>query len=103
MIRVEHWDAKKDGAFSEKALRKKLEKLGYAVSRYIYPPRTFFPDHTHPIDKMDAVVSGRFRMTTKEGFVILEAGDLLAVPRGTVHSAEVVGDESVLSLDATKR
>ena len=34
--------------------------------------------------------------------VILKTGDALAVPRGVVHSAEVVGDESVVSLDAVK-
>ncbi len=32
--------------------------------------------------------------------VILEAGDCLAVPKGTLHSAEVVGDTPVVSLDA---
>lgn len=99
---VEKWDPKRDGKFSEEALRKKLEKRGYQVSRYIYPPGTTFPDHTHTIDKIDAVVSGRFRMKTKEIDVVLESGDSLAVPRGTVHCAEVVGDESVISLDATK-
>ena len=33
---------------------------------------------------------------------VLEAGNCLAVPRGAVHSAEVVGDEPVVSLDATR-
>jgi mannose-6-phosphate isomerase-like protein (cupin superfamily) len=42
-------------------------------------------------------------MTTPEGEVVLEAGDVLAVPRGTVHSAEVVGEVPVVSLDATRR
>ena len=34
--------------------------------------------------------------------VILTAGDTLAVPRGVVHRAEVVGAEAVVSLDAVK-
>ncbi len=42
---------------------------------------------------MDAVVSGRFKMVMGGKQVILEAGDILAVPRGTVHLTEVVGDE----------
>jgi len=29
-------------------------------------------------------------------------GDALAVPAGTVHSAEVLGDEPVVSLDAVR-
>lgn len=97
---VEKWDPKKEGPFSEEALRKKLRKRGYQVSRYTYPPGTYFPGHTHEIDKIDGVVSGRFRMRMKGLDVILEAGDCLAVPRGTVHSAEVVGDEPVVSFDA---
>lgn len=90
------------GPFSEQSLREKLEQLGYHVSRYVYPPGTYFPDHKHEVDKIDAVVSGRFRMKMEGKEFLLEAGDSLAVPRGTIHSAEVVGDEPVVSLDATK-
>ncbi|MFQ5960809.1 MAG: cupin domain-containing protein [Candidatus Methylomirabilales bacterium] len=99
---VEKWNPDQDGPVSEKALRQKLEQQGYRVTRYVYPPGTSFPEHTHGIDKIDAVLSGRFRMIVKGQEVILEAGDCIAVPRGTVHSAEVVGDEPVVSLDATK-
>ena len=99
---IDHWNTEKDGTFSEAALRKKLERKGYDITRYVYSPGTHFPDHTHAIDKIDAVVSGRFRMTVRGQSVILEAGDCLAVPRGTLHSAEVMGSEPVVSLDATK-
>ena len=101
-ITVERWDEQRDGPLSEAALRRKLEARGYRVSRYVYPPGTAFPDHTHGIDKIDAVVSGRFRMTLQGGAAVLEAGDCLAVPRGAVHSAEVIGTEAVVSLDATR-
>ena len=99
---VEHWEEERDGPLTEGALRQKLERRGYRVSRYVYPPGTLFPDHAHGIDKIDGVLSGRFRMTMEEQEVILEAGDCLAVPRGAVHCAEVIGDEPVVSLDATK-
>lgn len=99
---VEHWDDEVDGPFSEAALRRKLEARGYSVSRYVYSPGTYFPDHTHGVDKIDGVVSGRFRMTMGGAALILEAGDCLAVPSGAVHSAEVVGDEPVVSLDAVR-
>jgi mannose-6-phosphate isomerase-like protein (cupin superfamily) len=102
MTDVERWDPARDGPFSEAALAVKLRARGYRVSRYVYPPGTTFPDHTHAIDKIDAVVSGRFRMTMGRRAVVLEAGDCLAVPRGAVHRAEVVGDEPVVSLDATR-
>ncbi len=101
-MKVERWDAERDGPPSEAVLRQKLEQRGYRVSRYVYPPGTYFPDHSHGVDKIDAVLSGRFRMKMGSDEVTLEAGDCLAVPRGVVHSAEVVGDEPVISLDATK-
>lgn len=101
-VTVERWDERRDGPLGEAALRAKLEARGYRVSRYVYSPGTVFPDHTHGIDKIDAVVSGRFRMTLQGDAAVLEAGDCLAVPRGAVHSAEVVGSEPVVSLDATR-
>ncbi len=97
---LERWDEERDGLPTEEALRVRLEALGYRASRYVYPPGTFFPEHTHPMDKIDAVVSGRFRMIVEGTEVVLEAGDCLAVPEGTSHSAEVVGGTPVVSLDA---
>ncbi len=100
--RIEQWDAERDGPLTESALRDRLEARGYHVSRYVYPPGTFFPEHSHDQDKIDAVLSGRFRMTMGDEEVILERGDNLEVPRGVMHSAEVIGDDPVVSLDATR-
>ena len=102
MPEVERWDEERDGPLDEKSMRHKLEARGYHVSRYVYPPGMHFPDHTHEVDKIDGVLAGRFRMAMGEMDVVLEAGDCLAVPRGVVHSAEVVGDEPVVSLDAVR-
>ena len=99
---VEGWDVERDGELTERALRDKLEARGYSVSRYTYPPGTYFPDHTHAADKIDAVLSGRFRLVLEGAEAVLEAGDCIEVPRGAVHSAEVVGDEPVVSLDAIR-
>lgn len=101
-MQVEHWHTQADGPLSEQALRQKLSDRGYRVSRYVYPPGTYFPDHSHPMDKIDAVIAGRFRMTMGDQSIVLEAGDCVFVPHGTMHSAEVVGDEPVISLDATR-
>jgi quercetin dioxygenase-like cupin family protein len=99
---IEHWKPQSDGTLNEANMRSKLEAMGYSVSRYIYPPGTFFPEHSHAVDKIDGVLSGRFRMTMHGESLLLTAGDLLAVPHGVVHSAEVIGDEPVVSLDAVK-
>jgi mannose-6-phosphate isomerase-like protein (cupin superfamily) len=94
---VEHWDSDQDGPLSEAALRRKLEARGYQVTRYVYPPGTIFPAHSHGVDKIDAVVSGQFQMSMQGKSVVLDAGDCLAVPRGEIHSAEVVGDQQLVS------
>jgi len=101
-MQIEHWNEERDGILNEDNMRAKLEARGYRVSRYAYPPGTFFPEHEHAVDKIDGVLAGRFRMAMQGGEVVLEAGDLLAVPRGVVHSAEVVGEVPVISLDAVR-
>jgi quercetin dioxygenase-like cupin family protein len=101
-LHIERWNDARDGPLGEAGLRAKLERLGYEVTRYVYRPGTRFPEHSHGTDKMDAVVSGRFRITIEGHPVVLEAGDAVAVPRGVVHSAEVVGVEPVVSLDGER-
>jgi len=99
---IDKWNEKKDGPLSEAALRKKISAQGFSVTRYVYPPGTNFPDHSHTVDKIDGVLSGRFQMEMKGESVVLEAGDCLFVPKGTIHSATVMGNEAVISLDATR-
>jgi quercetin dioxygenase-like cupin family protein len=100
---VHRWNRALDGEFSESALRRKLEGQGYSVARYIYEPGTVFPDHTHGVTKIDAVVSGRFRLVIGGHVAMLGPGDWVDVPRGVTHNAAVIGDEPVVSLDAVKR
>ncbi|MEO8679822.1 MAG: cupin domain-containing protein [Vicinamibacterales bacterium] len=98
---VQRWSTA-DGPVTEAALRAKLEALGYRVARYTYEPGTVFPDHKHGVDKIDAVVSGRFRLVVGGHLAVLGPGDWVVIPRGAVHSATVLGDVSVVSLDAVK-
>lgn len=100
--RIRHWDEERDGDPSEQRLRSMLEERGFRVSRHVYSPGTRFEEHTHGADKIDAVVSGRFRMAAPGAEAVLEAGDWMEVPRETPHTAEVVGDDPVVSLDATR-
>ena len=101
-MQIEHWHPERDGELSETNMRRKLEDRGYRVSKYVYPPGTYFPDHDHGVDKIDGVLAGRFRMSMNGSSIVLQAGDLLVVPKHVFHSAEVVGDESVVSLDAVR-
>lgn len=99
---VRRWDEARAGRLTEAALRRATEDQGFSVTRYVYPPGTRFAAHGHGTDKIDAVLSGRFRLGMGSHSVVLEAGDRLFVPAGVVHTAEVVGGEAVVSLDAVR-
>ena len=101
-MEVEHWN-KNWGVLTEQNMKKKLENEGFSVVIYTYLPGTYFPEHSHSIDKKDTVISGQFRMTAMGQEFILGTGDMLLVPANTVHTAEVIGKNPVVSLDATKK
>ncbi|MBI4459329.1 MAG: cupin domain-containing protein [Acidobacteria bacterium] len=96
-----HWNPEW-GTLGEEAMRRRLETEGYAVSRYHYPPGTYFPPHTHAVNKKDTVLAGRLKIGWDGGSAVLEPGDMIEIPAGFSHSAEVVGSETVVSLDATR-
>jgi len=73
-LAVEHWDVGTDGKLTASSMRRKLESRGYSVTRYIYPPGTYFPDHAHEVDKIDALVTGQFMMRMAGESVITEGG-----------------------------
>jgi len=101
-MEIERWK-KEWGELDEAALRRRLEAEGYSVARYEYPQHTQFPDHSHSLDKKDAVLSGRFMIRAEGREFVLGPGDALAVPAGTIHSATVIGNDPVVSLDGSKR
>ncbi|MBI2816771.1 MAG: cupin domain-containing protein [Acidobacteria bacterium] len=58
--------------------------------------------HTHAQDKKNTVLRGRLHIAWEGGDAVLESGDMIEIPAGCRHSAEVVGSEGVISLDATR-
>lgn len=96
------WDPEVDGDYSETAMINKLEMSGYTCACYTYPPGTCFPEHVHDVDKIDAVIKGRFRLTVRGKEFLLQPGDSISIPAGTPHTAEVIGDEAVVAIDAVK-
>lgn len=102
-MKIYRWNPDTDGPLTEAALVNKLETLGYKCVRYTYPAGTCFPDHDHEIDKIDAVLQGTFKITMHAESVILTRGSYIEVPKHTIHSAEVIGNEAVVSIDAVKQ
>ena len=99
---VHHWDSSDNGLLTSQALINKFKSMGYHCSVYTYPVGTYFPVHTHPVDKIDAVLEGKFCIKIFGKDVVLESGDWLIVPKGTPHSAQVVGSKPVTSIDAVR-
>jgi len=83
-------------------MRRRLEAEGFHVALYHYSPGTCFPPHTHSVHKKDTVLRGRLKILWEGGSAVLGPGDMIEIPVGFSHSAEVVGLEAVVSLDATK-
>jgi len=48
------------------------------------------------------VLSGRLRLVLEGQEMIMGPGDCVAIPRGAVHSVQVIGPSPVVSLDAVK-
>ena len=97
-MRLRHWDPASDGPLTEASLRRTLEAMGFIVSCAAYPPGHTVPEHKDAVDTIEAVLSGRLRVIVAGHFALLGPGDRITVPRGTHHSAAVVGDECVVSL-----
>ncbi len=98
-VEVRRWRDHHDAAPDPARVRAALEALGCTVTRYVYPPGTCFPPHRHDRAKCDAVLSGCLRIGVGNRHYDLAAGDMVLLPAGVEHSAEVIGESAVVSLD----
>jgi len=101
-LKLKQWYSDNSDTLTESAMVKLLEQEGYRCTRYTYPEGTYFVEHSHSVDKIEAILKGRFRINLYGQSVILTAGDYIYIPANTPHTAEVTGDESVVSIDAVK-
>jgi quercetin dioxygenase-like cupin family protein len=103
LMRIERWDARRDGPLSQTALQQKLEARGYQVSTLVYPGGTVAAAQADLGERIEAVVSGLLKVTIDGESAILTAGDLVFVPRGAVLRLEVVGPSPALCLEGAAR
>ena len=68
--------------------------------RYVYAPGSVFPEHAHPQEQVTAVLSGEIAFTVAGERRVLRAGEVAVLPGGVPHGAEVVGDETVETLNS---
>jgi len=103
LMRIERWDARRDGPLSETALQHKLDSRGYQVSARTYPAGTVVAAQAGLDEGIQAVVSGLLKVTIDRESAILTAGDLVFVPRGVVRRLEVVGPSPARCLEGVTR
>jgi quercetin dioxygenase-like cupin family protein len=103
LMRIERWDARRDGPLSEAALRQKLEARGYQVSARSYPAGSVASAEADLGEGIQAVVTGLLKVTIDGESAILTAGDFVFVPRGAARRVEVVGPAPALCLEGIAR
>jgi quercetin dioxygenase-like cupin family protein len=83
-------------------IRARLEQEGLYPSRFDMVPGDSYPDHSHPDAEVRWVVSGRMRIQVGQDEIILGPGDRLELSPNVVHSADVVGDDVVVTVSASR-
>ena len=100
-MRIERWDARRDGPLSEAALRDKVEGLGYAPAIVrAYPAGTVAALQHERQESVEAVIRGLIKIVIDGESAILAAGDIVFVPPGAVRRIEVVGASAATCLEA---
>ncbi len=67
-------------------------------ARVDFEAGAFFPGHTHPGEEIIYVIAGTLEYQIGGKPVRLKTGDVLFVPKGTVHSARNIGAEPAAEL-----
>ncbi|MGH8585111.1 MAG: diguanylate cyclase domain-containing protein [Gammaproteobacteria bacterium] len=95
------WNPQADGSPTERALVDKLSEWGYrAGMTYQSPDKT--ADRCPDVPSACAVVSGRLGLSIEGQSFELDIGDCLFLPKGKTYSVEVLGNDPVWLLDASK-
>ena len=90
------------GQITINKIRARLEQEGLRPYRFEMVPGDVYGDHAHPEAEIRWVVSGRMRVCVSGEEIILEPGDRLDLPANVVHSADVFGEEVVVTLCASR-
>ncbi len=99
--RIQRWSGQNDPDASE--MLRQMSGEGYNVHLWTDRPGAVYGRHSHEGDQSHWVVSGSIELEVDGiGTSILGPGDRDFMPRGTYHSARVVGDEPVSYLIGEK-
>jgi mannose-6-phosphate isomerase-like protein (cupin superfamily) len=100
LMRVNRWDARRDGPLTEAAIQQKLESLGYEPLPGSNPTGAIASARVHHRERAEAVIAGLLKVTIDDESVILTAGDIVFVPRCAARRIEPVGSAPVFCIEA---
>lgn len=69
------------------------------VIRYVYGPKSVFPNHRHPEEQITLILKGLITFQFDGDSATYGPGDVLVIPPGVSHGALVPGDESVETIN----
>ena len=103
LMRIQRWDAHRDGTLTEGALQRKLKALGYDPLPRPNPAGAIASARVHRRDRLEAVLAGLLKVTIDGESAILTAGDIVFIPAGAARRVETVGTSPVHCLEAVLR
>ena len=98
---VTRWPADA-GQVTINKIRARLEREGLSPSRFDMVPGDSYPDHSHSEAEIRWVVSGQMRVCIGSEEIVLGPGDRLDLAPKVAHSADVVGDDVVVTVAASR-
>ena len=98
---VTRWPADA-GQVTINKIRARVEQEGLSPSRFDMVPGDSYPDHSHSEAEIRWVVSGHLRVCIGSEEIVLGPGDRLDLAPKVTHSADVVGDDVVVTLAASR-
>ena len=90
-MRIERWDARRDGPLTDLALKQKIEALGFETSPRIYPAGARAAAQSDPREGIQGIARGLVKVTVDGESAILGAGDFVLVPANALRLVEVIG------------
>jgi quercetin dioxygenase-like cupin family protein len=100
LMRIERWDARRDGPLTEAALQQKIENLGYQVTTRLFPSGAVAGGQSDLRERLLGVASGLVKVTLDGESAILGAGDIVFIPRGSVRRVEAIGPATACCVEA---
>lgn len=102
-MRIERWDATRDGALTDLALKQKIEALGFDASPRLFPAGASAAAQSDAREGIQGIARGLVKVTIDGEAAILGAGDFVFVPANALRLVQVIGASPAYGFEAVRR